>query len=1049
MKKLKRPRRLLGMILIFCLSTPLFSGVIPAFAATSGDYEYSVNTDQLSCTITKYIGSGGEVDIPSALDGYTVTAIGNRAFKDVKTISKIIIPNSVITIGEYSFYGMINLTSVTIPNSVTTLGNYAFMREENLLTLTIPNSVTVIGNQAFSNCYKLETLNLPKQLTSLGYGAFTNCQKVKTIILPEGLTYVPNSSFIDCFTLETVIIPESVTTIQGWAFHRAPAIKTVTIPKSVQTIGSAAFYDCKKLTALYLDGTPVFHPQTFGSSPTVVVPIIYSPTLSSVSGFTCTPVPSYNILASSEGHGTVVPSIIKGMAGEVVYVTLTPDAGYSVDPTTLKYNEGSGDVLINWTSFIMPSKDVTISGGFVEIPIPSVTTPSGTTTDTTPTWSWDDSTGESYFRYKLNDGVWQYTAANQLTPSSELMQGTYTLWVQAMNAVGDWSNSGTSTVNVLSTVTSVVTTPSAISIQKGNTQPFSATVLGTGGPLQTVTWEVSGGTIGTQITSDGALSVALNESSSVLAVTATSTQDISKFGTASVTATDILIPPPPPVDTYLLVLESGTGGHITAGTMGQYVSGAAITIGATPSQNYSFKGWSSTGGGSFGNTSSANTTFIMPAGPTTLTAQFVYIGGNSGDSGASDEKTQKNNEDKVGSTSAATSITSPTYSGTVNSGKGTVSLAMKVDLQKGTAVLNLDMQQGNILVNGGKLVVFAPAINGVRTYTLGLPQTCLSRSKGTGELIFSTQYGDMTLPSNLLAGISGAEGQQVELTIGQGNNSNLTQAVREAIGERPLVDLEVKIDGKGIKWNNPNAPVEIALPYSPKEEELIKAENLMIWYIDDQGKAIAVPSGGYEKSSHGVRFKTTHFSAYGIGYNVVEFKDVPRNAWYSKAVSFIGAREIALGDGDGHFHPEAKLTRGEFLVMLMKAYGISPEANGTDNFSDAGNTYYTAYLGTAKAFGIAHGNGYNCFAPDKAITRQEVFVMVYNLLKTMDQLPKGTSSDTIAAFSDIKELDTWAAEAIGLLVQGGTISGNNGKLSPNEVATRAQLAQLLYKLLSK
>ncbi len=1155
MKKLKRAKGLVAIMLIFCLSVPLLSNSAPAFAATSGDYEYSVNTDQLSCTITKYVGSGGEVAIPSNVDGYSVTAIGNSAFKDIKTISKLTIPNTVITIGDSGFKGMTNLTSVTIPNSVTTLGDYAFMLEENLPTLTIPNSVTTIGNQAFSNCYKLETLNLPNRLKTLGFGAFTNCWKIKTIVLPEGLTYVPNSSFMDCLALETVIIPESVTTIQGWAFHRAPAFKSLTIPKSVQTIGSAAFYDCKKLTTLYLNGSPDFDPKTFGSLPTVVIPTIYSPTLSSVSGFTCTPVTSYNVLASSEGHGVVVPSIVKGMAGEVVHITLTPDAGYSVDPTTLKYNEGSGDVLINGTSFIMPSKDITISGGFIEIPVPSVTTPSGTTTDATPTWSWNDSTGESYYRYKLNDGIWQYTAANQLTPSSELMQGAYTLSVQAMNAGGDWSNSGTSAVNVLSTVTSVVTTPSAISVQKGNTQQFGATVVGTGGPLQTVTWQVLGGVSGTQITSGGALSVAANETASMLTVKATSTQDVSKsgnttvvlteipipppvvdsvlvspgaatiqkgtvqnftalvngsnnplqtvtwnvsggaigthitgggaltvaanetaatltvtatsiqdvskFGTASIMVTDIPIPPLPAVDTYPLIITSGTGGHITIGTMGQYVSGAAIEIVATPDSNYSFKGWVSTGGGSFGNAANASTTFIMPAAPTTLTAQFIYSGANSGGSGDSggsgelDEKPQKNKADKadktdkVGGTSAATSVTIPVYTATVSSGTATSSLAIAVDLKKGIATISLDKQQGSVIASGGKLVISVPAINGIAAYTLWVPKNYLSVSKGTGQLVFSTQYGVVSLPSNMLAGLTAAEGQQAELTISQGNKSKLTNVARDAIGERPLAGFEVKIDGKEIKWNNPNAPVEISLPYIPKEEELRKTENLVIWYIDDKGNAAAVPSGKYEKSSQAVTFKTIHFSQYGIGFKSGAFKDVPQNAWYKKAVDFIGAREIAVGSGDGRFNPEAKLTRGEFLVMLMKAYGISPAANSTGNFSDAGNTYYTPYLGAAKTLGIAHGNGNNLFTPNQAITRQEVFVMLYNLLKVMEQLPKATSEKTVENFSDAKELDSWAVEAMGALVQSGTISGNNGKLSPEEAATRAQMAQLLYNLLSK
>ena len=68
--------------------------------------------------------------------------------KQVK-ISKLTIPNSVITIGERAFSDN-NLTTITIPNSVTTIGMGAFSYN-NLTTITIPNSVTTIGEGAFSN----------------------------------------------------------------------------------------------------------------------------------------------------------------------------------------------------------------------------------------------------------------------------------------------------------------------------------------------------------------------------------------------------------------------------------------------------------------------------------------------------------------------------------------------------------------------------------------------------------------------------------------------------------------------------------------------------------------------------------------------------------------------------------------------------------------------------------------------------------------------------------------------------------------------------------
>ena len=143
------------------------------------------------------------------------------------------------------------------------------------------------------------------------------------------------------------------------------------------------------------------------------------------------------------------------------------------------------------------------------------------------------------------------------------------------------------------------------------------------------------------------------------------------------------------------------------------------------------------------------------------------------------------------------------------------------------------------------------------------------------------------------------------------------------------------------------------------------------------------------------------------------------------------------------------LTRGQFIVMLMKAYGIAPDANSKDNFTDAGSTYYTGYLAAAKRLGISAGVGNNLFAPEKEITRQEMFTLLYNALKAIDKLPPGNSGKSLSAFSDAGDIAPWAKNAMTLLVETGTISGSGNRLSPKDTTTRAQMAQVLYNLLSK
>ncbi len=82
--------------------------------------------------------------------------------------------------------------------------------------------------------------------------------------------------------------------------------------------------------------------------------------------------------------------------------------------------------------------------------------------------------------------------------------------------------------------------------------------------------------------------------------------------------------------TYALTITGGTGGSITQGSSGNYAAGAVINIAASPDANYAFAGWTSSGGGVFGDADSAATTFTMPAQSVTITASFIYTGSSGG-----------------------------------------------------------------------------------------------------------------------------------------------------------------------------------------------------------------------------------------------------------------------------------------------------------------------------------------------------------------------------------------------------------------------------------
>ena len=113
---------------------------------TYGDFKYSYTGS--SATITGYTGSGGSVNIPSTIDGKTVTAIAWAAFSN-KNITSVTLPDSITYIGHSAFSGN-QLTEVSIPDSVISIANAAFVGNQ-LTSVTIPDSVTFIGNNAFTS----------------------------------------------------------------------------------------------------------------------------------------------------------------------------------------------------------------------------------------------------------------------------------------------------------------------------------------------------------------------------------------------------------------------------------------------------------------------------------------------------------------------------------------------------------------------------------------------------------------------------------------------------------------------------------------------------------------------------------------------------------------------------------------------------------------------------------------------------------------------------------------------------------------------------------
>jgi len=348
---------------------------------------------------------------------------------------------------------------------------------------------------------------------------------------------------------------------------------------------------------------------------------------------------------------------------------------------------------------------------------------------------------------------------------------------------------------------------------------------------------------------------------------------------------------------------------------------------------------------------------------------------------------------------------------------------------------------------GSQVLLSVALPDGADGWSLCLPQSAVAALEETNNTSLSIETGlvSLTLDPETLDRIGGFAGSGgITISVFSLDTSVLNSEARELIGGRPAYRFSI-VSGDSELTQFGSGKINIEIPYVLGEDEDQNA--IVVYYLDFSG-AVQTVRGAYRADTGTVDITASHFSAYAIGYHKVIFSDVADGAWYRNAVTFCAARGITGGTGGGLFNPDGVLTRGECVVMLMRAYGIEPEDNPAENFEDAGNTYYTNYLAAAKKLGIASGVGDNSFAPEREVTRQEMITLLYRALDVLGDLPAATGKQTLSDFSDAGEISDYARTAVDAFVEIGAVTGSGGKLNPEGNAPRAQMVQILCRMLS-
>ena len=313
------------------------------------------------------------------------------------------------------------------------------------------------------------------------------------------------------------------------------------------------------------------------------------------------------------------------------------------------------------------------------------------------------------------------------------------------------------------------------------------------------------------------------------------------------------------------------------------------------------------------------------------------------------------------------------------------------EIKSGGSVTGSNLDQ---LVSGGKTLT----VNG---------------DKGA-KLVFDTEA---------LKGVDGQTSGEIKVEM-----KDVSSAHQESLPGKQVFALTVS-SGSGT-ISNFGGKVTVSLPYELKAGE--NAQDVTVWYLASDGTMTEI-SCTYDPATKLATFTATHFSLYVVGVAETEpwvnpFTDVSKSDWFFGAVEFANRNGLFAGTGVDTFSPNSLMTRAMLWTVLGRLDGQSLSGSGV---FDAARIW-------AMGAGITDGTN-----PDGNITREQMVTILWRYAGS----PK--AGGELSKFSDAGSVTSYAAEAMAWAVEKGILAGANGALMPKDNATRAQVAAILQRFITK
>ena len=180
-----------------------------------------------------------------------------------------------------------------------------------------------------------------------------------------------------------------------------------------------------------------------------------------------------------------------------------------------------------------------------------------------------------------------------------------------------------------------------------------------------------------------------------------------------------------------------------------------------------------------------------------------------------------------------------------------------------------------------------------------------------------------------------------------------------------------------------------------------------------------------------------------------DFLDVSRVDWFYYDVRYVCENGLMNGTSRNRFSPYGTATRG-MLVTILYRMENEPRCFGSAAFSDVKpGAYYEKAVVWASQNNIVSGYTDGTFRPDAPVTREQLASILYRYTLYRGKDVSAGETTSLTGYGDAQTVSNYALPAMRWACGTGILQGANGKLSPNGLATRAQLAAMLHRYLTK